>query len=361
MARNEPARRRTREAKLSSHRDAIANGEEIGLLGTSTRMEALRNAVAKVAHAFAPVLVTGEIGTGKELVALLIHQHSDRATGPFVSIRGAAASPRFFPPGVVWAATAGVEPTLDISAANGGTLFVHEVGDLSPETQTALLLYLQDGDGGEGGEQRVRLVSSTHSDLAQRSHSGEFREDLFYRIANLHLDVPPLRERGQDVSLLAEHFLTNFSGNRDLRFDESARRQLSRHTWPGNVRELRNRVLQASVMCDSDLLTADLLGLSETANLHRESASGRISLRETRHIAEREAITQALRESHGQVPAAAASLGISRAQLYRLIGRLHVDHHLAYDPDQNGMSSSGKGSSLRAAGAGEPDPLRSPP
>ena len=346
------------EAKLSSHRDAIANGAEIGLLGTSTRMEALRNAVAKVAHAFAPVLVTGEIGTGKELVALLVHQLSERATGPFVSIRGAAASPRFFQPGVLQAATTGVEPMLDIGAADGGTLFVHEIGDLSPEAQSALLLYLQTG---EGGEPRLRLVSSSHADLEQRSRSGEFREDLFYRIASLHLDVPPLRERGQDVSVLADHFLTNFSGNRDLRFDESARRQLSRHTWPGNVRELRNRVLQASVMCDSDLLTADLLGLSETANLHRESASGRISLRETRHIAEREAITQALRESHGQVPAAAASLGISRAQLYRLIGRLHVDHHLAYDPDQNGMSSSGKGSSLRAAGAGEPDPLRSPP
>lgn len=324
------------ESKLNLHRDAIANGAEIGLLGISPRMEALRDAVAKVAHAFAPVLVTGEIGTGKELVALLIHQRSERATWPFVSIRGAAASPHFFQPGVLQAATTGVEPMLDISAADGGTLFVHEIGDLSPEAQTALLLYLQTGNGGEGGQPRLRLVSSTHADLEQRSRSGEFREDLFYRIASLHLDVPPLRQRGQDVSLLAEHFLTNFSANRGLRFDESARRQLSRHTWPGNVRELRNRVLQASVMCDSDLLTADLLGLSETANLHRASASGRISLRETRHIAEREAITQALRESHGQVPAAAASLGISRAQLYRLIGRLHVDHHLAYDPDQNG-------------------------
>lgn len=348
------------ESNRSLHPDSIVNGAEIKLLGFSPRMEALRGAVAKVAHASAPVLVTGEIGTGKELVALLIHQHSERAASPFVSIRGAAVSPRLFQPGVAHTETMGAEPLLDISAADGGTLFIHEIGDLTPEAQTALLLYLQNG-GGEASEPRVRLISSTHADLEYRSRSGEFREDLFYRIASLHLSAPPLRERGPDVSLLAEHFLKDFAGDRGLRFDESAQRQLSRHTWPGNVRELRNRVLQASVMCDSDLLTADLLGFSETAQVQRESASGRISLRETRHAAEREAITNALRDSHGQVPAAAASLGISRAQLYRLIGRLHVDHHLAYDPDQNGMSSSGKGSSARAAGAGEPDPLRSPP
>ena len=115
-------------------------------------------------------------------------------------------------------------------------------------------------------------------------------------------------------------------------------------------------------MCDSDVLTADLLGLSETAHVQRALAGARVSLRETRHVAEREAIIGALRDSHGQVPLAAASLGVSRAQLYRLIGRLHVDHHLAYDAfDQNGISSSGKGSSFRAAGGGALDAPRSPP
>ena len=349
------------ETSRRFHRGAVAGGVEIGLLGVSPRVQALRGAVVKVAQSLAPVLVTGEIGTGKTLVALLIHRHSGRASEPFVSIQGAAASARFFQPGVVHAATMGSEPMPDIGAADGGALFIHEIGDLSPEAQTALLLYLQNDGGSDSGEPRVRLVSSTHADLHHRSRSGEFREDLLYRIASLHLHVPPLRDRGTDIFLLAEQLLTDFASKRGLRFDESARRQLARHTWPGNIRELRNRILQATVMCDSDVVTADLLGLTETAHGQRDPASSRISLRETRHGAEREAITQALRESHGHVPAAAALLGISRAQLYRLIGRLHVDHHLACDQDQNGMSSSGKGSSLRAAGAGEPDPLRSPP
>lgn len=349
------------ETNRSALESAVATGVEIRLLGISPRMEALRAAVAKLAHAVAPVLISGEIGTGKGLVALLIHQHSNRAAGPFVSIRGAAALPGFFQPGGVRTPSTGTESVLDISAVEGGTLFIDEVSELSPEAQTALLLYLQGVDSGEADEPKVRLVSSTHADLGHRSRSGEFREDLFYRIASLQLDVPPLRERGPDIALLAEHFLADFAGTRGLRFEESAHRQLSRHRWPGNVRELRNRVLQATVMCDSDLLTAELLGLSEEAHRQREAIGSRISLRESRHLAEREAIVAALRESHGQVPAAAAALGISRAQLYRLIGRLHVDHHLAYDPDQNGISSSGKGSSLRAAGAGDADPLRSPP
>lgn len=330
-------------------------------LGISPRIEALRGAIAKVAHAHAPVLVTGEIGTGKELVARLIHERSSRAEGPFVAISGAAVAPAFFEP-----ATNSTGPerppgtALDIDAASGGTLFIHEVGDLSTQAQTALLLYLQRRDG-EDREPSVRLACSTHANLERRSHAGKFREDLYYRIASLRLDVPPLRERGPDIALLARHFLENFSGARELRFDDHAQRQLTTHDWPGNVRELRNRVLQASVMCDGTHLTAQLLGLEEVSQFPREPAGSGMSLRESRHIAEREAITQALRESHGQVPAAAAALGISRAQLYRLIGRLHVDHHLSQDPDQNGMSSSGKGSSLRAAGAGEADPLRSPP
>ena len=349
------------ETNRSSPRGARVNGVELGLLGISPRVEALREAVAKVAHAVAPVLVTGEIGTGKELVAVLIHQQSERAAGPFISIRGAAASPRFFQPDPAQAATRELEPILDMGAADGGTLFIHEIGDLSPEAQTALFLALQNGGCDGTVAPRVRLVSSTHADLEHRSRSGEFREDLFYRISSLRLGVPALRERGPDVSLLAERFLRDFAGNRGFRFDETARRQLARHAWPGNVRELRNRVLQATVMCDSGVLTAELLGLAETANVRGESASGRVSLRETRHVAEREAITQALHESHGQVPAAAAALEISRAQLYRLISRLHVDHHLAHEADQNGMSSSGNGSSLRPEAAGVPGPLRSPP
>ena len=301
------------ETNHGLHGSAIADGGDVRFLGMSPPMQALRAAIAKVAQARQPVLVTGETGTGKALVAVLIHQHSDRASGPFVSIRGAAATPRFFQPTAANAVKPDDDPELDIRAANGGTLFVHEVGDLTPEAQTALLLYLQN-DGSQVHEPRARLVSSTHADLEHPSHAGDFRNDLFYRIASLRLDVPPLRERVPDVALLATYFLGG-----------------------------------------------ELLGRSETARV-QASGGGRVSLRETRHIAEREAIIRALHENHGQVPAAAASLGISRAQLYRLIGRLNVDHRLPSDErDQNGISSSGKGSSLRVAGTAAPEAPRSPP
>ncbi len=323
-------------------RDTLLEGGIFGLLGASPAIESLRMAITKVANADGPVLITGEIGTGKERVARLIHQQSNRSSGPFVCIRGAAVT------------------ALDPGAAGGGTLFIHEVGDLTAGAQTALLLFLQH-DVGEGSEPSTRLLASTHSDLQRKTLGGHFRGDLYYRLNSLILGVPPLRERGPDVGLLAQHFLGKFAGSRDLALDAPALRQMLAHTWPGNVRELRNRVLQATTMCEGKHLTAELLGLADVASHPCQPAGSGMSLRETRHIAEREAITQALRGSNGQVPAAAAALGISRAQLYRLIGSLHIEHQLAHDPDQNGISSSGKGSSLRAAGVVEPDPLRSPP
>jgi DNA-binding NtrC family response regulator len=302
--------------------DAFPEGRTLSLLGESPRMQALRAAIGKVAHADSPVLITGEIGSGKELAARLVHQQSGRASGPFLAVSGAAISSDFFRS----SAPAGTEPARGVQAARGGTLYIDGVGDLSVDAQTALLRYLQEHDSAEGDP--PRLITASHQDLGLRSQAGEFREDLYYRLNTLKMDVPPLRDRDADIGMLADHFLGELSGSRELQFSEATRQRLASYPWPGNVRELRNRVMQAAVMCEDKVLSPDLLGFNEAASNGNGMCS--ISLREKRQVAEREAITEALRQSHGQVPAAAASLGISRAQLYRLIGRLRVDHHHPY-------------------------------
>ena len=307
-------------------RDAFAEGTTLSLLGDSPRIQALRTAITKIAAAPAPVLITGEIGTGKELAARLIHQQSNHASGPFVAVSGPAIGSAYFRPSD-GAGNGNGGSSASIAAARGGTLFIDGVDDLSMESQTALLRYLQehDSEGNPSDADLPRLITATHVDLEQRCHSGAFREDLFYRLNTLHLDIPALRERGSDILLLAEHFLRELSGSRELLFSEPTRQRLVSYAWPGNVRELRNRVMQAAVMCEDKVLSSELLGFHEAALA--DNGLGSVSLREKRQVAEREAITEALRQSHGQVPAAAAALGISRAQLYRLIGRLRVNHH----------------------------------
>jgi DNA-binding NtrC family response regulator len=319
------------------------------LVGESAALAKLRTSVLKVAATKAPVLITGETGTGKELVARMVHGMSSRAAGPFIAVNCAALPAGLFQAEVFGsekgAYTGAYRRSLGrIEAAQGGTLFLDEIGDLAMDMQTTLLRFLEEGSFERLGsvepiQSDVRIVTATHAVLEQRCRDGLFREDLFYRLNALHLETPPLRDRGSDIQLLAEHFLRLFSAQfnrRHLRFEESARRRMSEYAWPGNIRELRNRIMQALVMCEGDFLSARDLGLAEAAEAagtadadHGPNGAPRpLSLKTRRQMAEREAIIQALHETHGLVPAAASSLGISRAQLYRLIGQLHVPHHL---------------------------------
>lgn len=314
------------------------------LVGQSFRMTALRAAIAKVAATKSPVLITGETGTGKELVARMIHRMSPRAAGPFIAVNCAALPAGLFQAEVFGsekgAYTGAYRRSLGrIEAAQGGTLFLDEIGDLATEMQTTLLRFLEEGSFERLGsvepiQADVRIVTATHARLEQRCQEGLFREDLFYRLNALHLETPPLRDRGADVLILAQHFVRLFAAQMDRRpaiFDDAARRRMADHAWPGNIRELRNRIMQALVMCEGDVLSPRDLGFEEApvSDVAHDDGDARLphSLRSYRQKAEREAIIQALREARGQVPVAAKTLGISRAQLYRLIGQLRVQYH----------------------------------
>lgn len=321
----------------TSLRAPFGTGSDLVLIGASPAINALRAAIDKLVASDAPVLLHGETGVGKELVARLIHQHSARRAGPFVAVNCAAQPDEPF--GTCRAAAIGAEAARPwmpgIDGADGGSLFLDEVGSLGPTGQLALLRLL-DGDNFQGEGLRAariaaRVVTADHGDLAKRVASGAFRDDLFYRLSALQLRIPPLRERDGDVDLLAEHFLREFAGQHgrpELRFGDAAWRSIRAHAWPGNVRELRNRILQSVIMCDGNLVGPGHLAFEPDALAAIEASMRRTapSLRERRLMAERDAIAEALRESHGQVPMAASSLGISRAQLYRLIGRLRLPH-----------------------------------
>jgi DNA-binding NtrC family response regulator len=321
------------------------------LVGESMAMRALSKAIEKIAATSAPVLITGETGTGKELVARLLHARSGRAAGPFVAVNCAA-----LPAGLFHAEVFGYEKGAftgayrrnpgRVEAAQGGTLFLDEIGDLALDMQVILLRFLQEGTFERLGSVETihadaRIVAATHADLERACRDGRFREDLYYRLNALHVHTPPLRDRDADIELLADYFVTELNnelGLRPHRFDADALAQLRAHSWPGNVRELRNRIRQALVMCESEVLTTHDLGL----NAHPPAApDAPRTLRECRLIAERNAIEQSLRACGGKIPSAAARLDISRAQLYRLMER-------------HGLSCEFPALDRRAAAAREP-------
>ncbi len=308
---------------------------EAEMVGTSASMRAVADAVRKVARARAPVLIRGESGTGKELVARAIHQHSGRAAGPFVAVNCAG-----LPPSLIGSELFGHEKGSftgaigrkigRIEAAQGGTLFLDEVGDLPLELQGHFLRFLQERTieriGGTGPIQvDVRVLAATHVDLARAQAEGRFREDLFYRLNVLAIDLPPLRERGGDVDLLACHFLGKFArelGRSTLRLRESALQALRAYGWPGNVRELISCVHRAAVMAEGKWVTAEDLGID--LGRIRARTKPRPTLHEARAELEKRLVEEALRQSGQTVQAAARQLGISRMTLYRLLDRYGI-------------------------------------
>ena len=273
---------------------------ETCLAGHSPLVQGLRAAISRFADQPSPVLVHGETGSGKERAARQMHRLSTRARAPFVVVHAASLGPESL-------ATA-------VAQAAGGTLYIDAVEELSTDAQAALLRVLQ-------GSGPARIVAASLLDGAALATTGGLRADLVNRLTTLRLAVPPLRERREDLPALVSGLLAEFGTRPDLRLTDTAATAVVLHAWLGNLRELCNRLSQAVLLTDSGALTPDMLGLA---------APGRpdsLSLRDMRQAAEREAITRALRQSQGQVPAAAAMLGISRAQLYRLISRLKLDHH----------------------------------
>ena len=302
------------------------------MLGTSPQMHGVFAFIRKVAATSAPVLLLGESGTGKEMAALAIHRRSSRKDGPFIAINCNA-----IPENLLESELFGHEKGAFTGAhmqrkgmmdnAAGGTLFLDEIGELPPPIQVKLLRFLQEQRFQRvGGRQEIqidtRVIAATNVDLKDAVAKGKFREDLYFRLAVVVIKLPPLRDRGEDVDLLAREFLQQFAAQCDkpsLTFAPDALRAVKRHTWPGNVRELQNRVKRAVIMADGKRVTASDLELTDGAE-----GIPAPTLKEARENIERELVEQALKRHSGRISSAAVELGISRPTLYELMDKLGI-------------------------------------
>ncbi len=302
------------------------------MIGASPQMQPVFSFVRKVAGTDAPVLILGENGTGKEMVARAVHRRSRLRDAAFVAINCGAIPEALLESelfGYEKGAFTGAQTQRKglIEAAAGGTLFLDEIGELSPPLQVKLLRFLQEKSFQRvGGRQEIqsdaRIVAATNVNLKEAVAAGTFREDLFFRLAVLVVTLPPLRDRGDDIALLATELLRRY-GVQHLRnglaFTPCAVRALNQHTWPGNVRELQNRVQRAVIMADGRRITARDLELGDDL----EAAQPR-TLREAREQVERECVQTALRRHGGSITAASQELGISRPTLYELLDKLAI-------------------------------------
>jgi len=309
-------------------RDRLSTGER--MIGQSAPVRALRQQVAFAAPSNARVLIYGESGTGKELVARLIHEGSTRASAPFVEVNCAAIPEELIESelfGHVKDSFTGAtaSKTGKFEQADGGTLFLDEVGDMSSRVQSKVLRALEEQRFEPVGGNRavsvdVRIVAATNKRLENEIERGAFREDLFYRLNVIPFEVPPLRDRAEDIPLLVEHFNLRFSTsyNREpKRFAESALERLKQYRWPGNVRELRNTIERIVIMHRLADVEVDDLPLldSDFETSHQEVPYA--TFRESKEAYEREYIARKLEEFDNNVTKTAESMGIDRSHLYR--------------------------------------------
>jgi two-component system, NtrC family, response regulator len=301
-----------------------------GLLTCSEPMLKICRTVEKVAPANATVLLLGESGTGKEVLARGVHELSPRANKRFVAINCAAIPDTLLESELFGyekgAFTGAAKQTIGkIEYASEGTLFLDEIGDLPMPLQAKLLRFLQERVierlGGRGEiPVDVRVVCATHRDLAGMIREGSFREDLYYRLSEITIKIPPLRERPGDAVLLAQAFLERNARElgRSLKgFTADALAALEMHAWPGNVREMENLIKRAAIMSDGPMLSAEDLGL-QVANAEPQP----FNLRQVREEADRVAVSRALAQARGNVAQAAELLGVSRPTLYDLMAKM---------------------------------------
>jgi two-component system NtrC family response regulator len=302
------------------------------LIGNSALIADVKKLIARVAPSEASVLINGETGTGKEVVARLIHANSERKDGPFVPVN-CAALPRELAESELFGHRKGAFTGADrdhrglVQAASGGTLFLDEIGDLPADVQAKFLRLLESKEGRRVGDSEpyktdVRVVAATHRDLRQDVTGGKFRQDLFYRLATFELKLPPLRNIPEDLPTIAQHLLDNAAvrNSRAKRFANAALGAMRWYAWPGNVRELRNVIERAKILCDGDdigpehlnLPSAGLENVGATAQPNASAAAAATTLADM----EWRMIQAALRSHGGNKTAAARSLGISLRTLY---------------------------------------------
>jgi two-component system NtrC family response regulator len=305
------------------------------MLGASPQMQAVFAFVRKVATTGAPVLVLGENGTGKEMVAKALHRRSRERGGPFVAINCGAIPEALLESelfghekGAFTGAHAARKGLIETAA--GGTLFLDEIGELSSALQVKLLRFLQEKSFQRvGGRQEIqsdaRVIAATNVNLQESVAAGTFREDLYFRLAVLVVTIPALRERGDDIALVAREFLRRY-GSQHLRtgltLAPDALRALNSHAWPGNIRELQNRIQRAVIMADGKRVTAKDLELADAGGHQAQT------LREARDGVDRELVQGALRRHAGKITSAAEELGISRPTLYELMEKLGISRAL---------------------------------
>jgi two-component system NtrC family response regulator len=301
-----------------------------GLITRDPELLRVGRTIEKVANSTATVLILGESGTGKELLARGVHQASSRRNDRFVAINCAAIPENLLESELFGyekgAFTGAVKTTVGkIEMAHRGTLMLDEIGDLSGPLQSKLLRFLQERVIERvGGRQEipvdVRIVAATHQDLKAHVGQGTFREDLYYRLAEIVVKVPPLRDRIGDKALLAHAFVKRFAAEQrrgSLTLSEDALRAVESHAWPGNVRELENAIKRAVIMSEGNVITAEDVDLGDA----QADDAERFNLRKIRDEAERRAVVQAIARSNDNIAKAAELLGVSRPTLYDLMHR----------------------------------------
>jgi formate hydrogenlyase transcriptional activator len=309
------------------------------IVGTSPALKNVLSRISKVAPSDSTVLITGETGTGKELVARAIHRRSHRASRPFVSVN-CAAIPRDLIASELFghekgAFTGATQQRLGrFELANGGTLFLDEVGELPAETQIALLRVLQEHEFERvGGTRRirgdVRVIAATNRDLQAAISAGSFRSDLFYRLNVFPIEIPSLRERQEDIPLLVEYFIDRYArkaGKKIKRVNKKTLELLQSYPWPGNIRELQNVIERSMILCETEIFSVEENWLQQpplTPDAKQQDELPRRLL-----VQEKDMIEAALKDTHGRVSGptgAAVKLGIPRSTLESKIRSLKID------------------------------------
>ncbi|MCH7898013.1 MAG: sigma-54-dependent Fis family transcriptional regulator [Proteobacteria bacterium] len=328
---------------LNNLRDIVENALKVDassadgnskLLGESAPMQELRDLVDRVARSQAPVHISGESGTGKELVAKLIHDSGPRAAGPFVPVNCGAIptelmESEFFGHRKGSFTGAIKNKTGLIQSADGGTLFLDEIADLPLAMQVKLLRVIQEKTvrpvgASEEETANARILSATHRNLSDMVAEGQFREDLYYRINVIELHVPALRDRGDDIGILAEHIMNRLSTSAKL--DAGAKQALLSYAFPGNVRELENMLERAVTLCSSGTISESDLNMRTQTSIHTDPASTATTNRGDQvEDVQRQAIVDALEKTRYNKTAAAKLLGLSFRQLRYRIKKLGID------------------------------------
>jgi len=334
------AEERTRNENLALREQIDRDSMFEDIVGSSDALRKVLGQIAKLASSDSTVLILGETGTGKELIARSIHKRSNRADRAFIGVNCAAIPQSLIASELFGhekgAFTGATQRRLGrFEAANGGTIFLDEVGDLPPEIQVALLRVLQEREIERVGSNKaipidVRVIAATHRDLNTLVAEGKFREDLLYRLNVVPIEVPPLRERVADIPLLVEYFIDRFSKKAGKKFgmiDKKSLRLLQAYGWPGNIRELQNVIERAIILCDGETFSVDetWLGRELPVARSRPSTLNRVLARQ-----EKEMIEAALAESDGQVSGpsgAAAKLGLPARTLDSKIKRFKINKY----------------------------------